>query len=61
MLRLLFQIIRIDIPVFSAMLGMETGVCAYTEKVSCDGDTRFLLTPMILQRKKEAGEHYQFF
>lgn len=48
MFRLLFQLIRIDIPIFSAMLGMETGACAYTEKAACDADIQFLLTPRIL-------------
>ena len=61
MVRLLFQMIRIDFHIYFAMLGKETGGCEYIMAVhkrllSGYGDTQFLLAPMILQEKEEAGE-----
>lgn len=61
MVRLLFQIIRLDFHMYPAMLGKETGGSEYIIAVqkrllSGYSDIQFLLAPVILQEKEEAGE-----
>lgn len=65
MVRLSFQIIRIDFHIYFAVLGKETGGCecsmAVQKKVfSGYGDFQFLVAPMVLQEKEEAGKLQQF-